>query len=77
MCKKKKKKKKLWKLKVTVIPIVVGAFGMFCEGFEKGLEELKIGERIEIIPTTELLRSTRILRRILETRGDLLSLSLH
>ena len=40
------------------------------------LEELDIGGRADSIKTTELLRSARILRRVLKTCGDLLSLSL-
>ena len=40
----------------------------------KGLENLKVGGRVETIQTTALLRTARILRRVLETWGDLLSL---
>ena len=39
-------------------------------------EELEIRGLVETIKTTALLRSARILRRILETCGDLLSLKL-
>ena len=35
-----------------------------------------MGCRLETIQTTALLRSARILKRVLETRGDLLSLRL-
>ena len=42
----------------------------------KGLEELEIGGRAEIIPTTAVLRSARIMIRVLKTWGDLLSLRL-
>ena len=42
----------------------------------KGTEELEIRARVETIQTTALLRSSRILRRVLETLGDLLSLKL-
>ena len=59
-------------MKVTVIPIVFGALGTV----PKGLEELEITVRIETIQTTALLRSARILRRVLKTRVDLLSLRL-
>ena len=41
-----------------------------------GLEELEIGGRVETTKTTALLRMARILRRVLETLGDLLSLKL-
>ena len=38
--------KKLWNVKVTVIPIVVGVFGTVLKGIEKRLEELVMRERI-------------------------------
>ena len=59
--------KKFWNMKVTVIPIVIGALGTMPKGLVKKLEELKIGGRAETIPTTSLLRPARILRRVLET----------
>ena len=68
--------KKLWNMKVTVIPIVIGALGTVTKGLIQGLKDLEIRGRVETIQTTALLRSARILRRVLETRGDLLSLRL-
>ena len=68
--------KKLWNMKVTFIPIVINAFGTVTEVLIKGLEDLEIRGRVETIQTTALLRSARILRRVLETLGDLLSLKL-
>ena len=59
--------KKLWNLKVTIIPIVIGAFGTVTKGLLKGLEDLEVGDRVETIQTTALLKTARILRRILET----------
>ena len=47
--------RKLWNIKVTVIPIVIGMFGIVPKVLERGLEELKIKEQIEIIQTTALL----------------------
>ena len=41
--------KKLWNMKATIIPIVIGAFGMVTKGLLKGLEELKVGGRVENI----------------------------
>ena len=58
---------KLWNMKVTVIPIVIGAFGTVTKGLLKGLEELEVSGRVETIQTTALLRTARILRRVLET----------
>ena len=68
--------KKLWNMKVTLVPIVIGALGTITKGLLKGLEDLEIGGRVETIQTTALLRTARILRRVLETWGDLLSLKL-
>ena len=71
-----KELKKLWNIKVTIIPIVIGAFGSITKGLLKGLEDLEFGGRIETIQTTALLRTARILRRVLESWGDLLPLKL-
>ena len=49
---------KLWKMKVTVISFVVGALGTIPKTLVKGLKDLEI----------------RILRKVLETWGDLLLL---
>ena len=58
--------KNLWKM-VTIIPIVIGAFGTVTKGLLKGLENLEVGRQVETIQTTVLLRTARILRRVLET----------
>ena len=58
---------KLWNMKVTIVPIVVGAFGAVSKGLLKGLEDLEIGRGGEIIQITALLKTVRILRRVLET----------
>ena len=63
-------------MKVTIVPIMIGAFGTINEGLLKGFEDLEVGRRVETIQMTALLRMARILRRVLETRGDLLSLKL-
>ena len=54
-------------MKVTIIPIVIGAFGTITKGLLKGLEDLEVGDREETIQTTALLKTARILRRVLET----------
>ena len=68
--------KKLWNMKVMFIPIVIGALGTVAEGLLKGLVGSEIIGRVETIQTTTLLRSARILRRVLKTWRDLLSLKL-
>ena len=59
-------------MKVTIVPIVISALGTIT----KGLEDFEVGGRVETIQTTALLRMARILRRLLETWRDLLSLTL-
>ena len=63
-------------MKVTIVPIVIGALGTITKGLIKGLEDLEVGGRVETIQTTALLRMARIQRRAIETWEDLLSLKL-
>ena len=59
--------KKLWNMKVTIVPIGIGALGTITRTLLKGLEELEVGGRVQTIQTTASLRTTRILRRVMET----------
>ena len=63
-------------MKVTIVPIVISAFGTITKGLLKGMEDFEVGGRVETIKMTALLRTARILRRVLEALGDLLSLKL-
>ena len=54
-------------MKVSIVPIVIGAFGTVTEGLLKGLEDLEVGGRVETIQKTALVKTARILRRFLET----------
>ena len=63
-------------MKVTILSIMIGAFGKVAKGLLKGLVDLKVGGRVETIQTTILLRTARILRRVLDTWGYLLLLKL-
>ena len=62
-------------MKVTLILTVI-VVEIILKGLVKELEDEEIRGRVETIQTIALLRSARILRRILETCGDLLSLRL-
>ena len=42
-------------------------FGTVTKGLLKVLEDLEVGGRMETIQTTALLRTARILRKVLET----------
>ena len=59
-----------------IIPIVIEAFGTVTKGLLKRMEDLEVGGREETIQTTALLITARILRRVLETWEDFLSLKL-
>ena len=54
-------------MKMTVTPVVIGALGTITKGLVQREEDLKIRGRVETIQTTALLRSAKILRRVLET----------
>ena len=54
-------------MKVTIVPIVIGAFDTITKGLLKGLEDLDVVGRVETIQITALLKTTIILRRVLET----------
>ena len=69
------KKNNVWNMKVTIMPIVIGAFSMVPKGLLKGLEDMEVGGRVESIQTT-LLKTARILKRVMVTWRDLLSLKL-
>ena len=82
-CKKKDKYldlarelKKLRNMMITMLLIVIGSFGTVSKGLWKGMEDSEVGRRVETNETTALLRTARILRRVLETWGDLLSIKL-
>ena len=49
-------------MKVMIVPIVTGALGTVTKGLLKSLEDLEVGGQVE----TALLRTARILRRVLE-----------
>ena len=55
---------------MTIVLIVIGAFRTITKRLLKGLEYLEDGGRVETIQMTALLRTVRILRRILETNNN-------
>ena len=67
--------KKLWNMKMTIIPIVIDAFGTVTKGLLKGLGDMEGGGRVETIQTTALFengqnteKSPRDLRRLTVTQ---------
>ena len=56
-------------MKVTIVPIVIGALGTITKGSLKGLEDLEFGGRVETI-----YWERPEYRKVLEAWGDMLSL---
>ena len=52
---------------MTMIPIFIAAFYTVTKRLLKGLEDFEIRGRVETIKTTALLKTARILRKVLET----------
>ena len=48
--------KKLWDIKVSVVPIIIGALGTVTKGLVQWLEDLEITIRVETVQTPALLR---------------------
>ena len=59
--------KKLWNMKVTIVPIVIGPLGTITKVLLKGLEGLQVGGLVETIRMIPLLRTARTPRRVLDT----------
>ena len=58
-------------MKVTIVPLVIGAFGTITKGLLEGLEDLEIDGRVETIQMTALLNpemSPGDLRRLAVTQ---------
>ena len=58
--------KKLWGMRVTVIPIVIGTLGTTPKKPKKRLEDIGIETRVIDLQKTVILHSARILRKVLE-----------
>ena len=52
---------------MTIITILIGAFVTVTKGILKGLEDLKVAGRVKTVQTTGLLKTFRILRRVMGT----------
>ena len=61
----KRELQKLWNSKISIVPIVVGAFGTIPKSLKKHLNELNVEVNISQMQTTVLLSITRIIRKLL------------
>ena len=58
--------KKVWNMKVTVVPLVVGALGNPAKALEKRLKTIGIETKITELQKTVLIHTSRIVRKIFE-----------
>ena len=70
----KRELQKLWNLKTSIVPIVIGALGTIPKSLEKHVSELNVEVIISQIQTTVLFYNARIIRKVLEFEGVLLTL---
>ena len=61
----KRELKKLWNLKTSIAPIVIGALGTIPKSLEKHHNDLNVEVNISQMLTTVLLNSTSIIRKVL------------
>ena len=59
--------KKMWNMEVTIAPLVISVLGTVTKVMVDGLGDMEIRGRVETVQTSALLRSARILSRVLET----------
>ena len=62
----KRELQKLWNLKTSLVPIVIGALGTIPKSLEKHLNELNAKVNISQMQTIGLLKSARITMKVLE-----------
>ena len=63
----KRELKRLWYLKKDeVVPVVVGALGCISKGFSRWIDTLGIKLNVGMVQKSVLLRTVRILRKVLD-----------
>ena len=58
--------KKIWNMKATVTPVVIGALGAIPKKLKKGLQDLGIETKIVELRKSAVIHTARILRKVLE-----------
>ena len=58
--------KKIWKMKVTVMSVFIGALAAIPKKVKKGLKDLGIDNKIVELRKSAMMHTARILRKVLE-----------
>ena len=62
----RRKMAKLWSIKMSVVPIVVGALGTVTNNLGKHQKTIGVTATVELLQKAALLRTARILRKVLK-----------
>jgi len=57
---------RMWNLKCTIIPVIIGATGIVTRSLTKHLEAVPGKHSIDSLQKTALLRTSRIMRKVLQ-----------
>ena len=57
---------RMWKLKCTIIPIIIGANGIVTRSLRKNLEAVPGKHSIDSLQKTAILGTSRIIRKVLQ-----------
>ena len=56
---------KMWRLKTTMVPVIIGALGMVKKGTEKHLQKIPGGHKLKEVQKIVLTSTAHILRKAL------------
>jgi len=57
---------RIWNLKCTIIPVIIGATGIIRRGFRKNLEDILGKHSIDSLQRTAILGTSHIIREVLQ-----------
>ena len=57
---------RLWNIKVSVVPVVIGALGIVSGKLASHLKMIEVTTKIELLQKAALLGTARLLRKVLE-----------
>jgi hypothetical protein len=64
---------RIWNLKYTVIPVIIGVTGIVTKNLKKNLEAIRGKQSIESLQQTAVLGTAHIIRKVLQCRTGSLS----
>jgi hypothetical protein len=68
---------RMWNLKCTIIPVIIGATGMLTKSFRKNLEAILAKRSTDSLQQTAVLGTAHIIRKVLQCGTGSLSSGVH